>query len=676
MIAEFICPKCKDFLNDSSEGLVCSSCNFVAVEKNKIIDFRVNRQGYFFNPISIKKMDSLIKSMDVDNWTEIIKAFIKYVGAKRPDSWIDNLVVDGRYAWKYFLNLDKNKSLLDIGCGLGNLVSNLAPLVGKTYAMDLTYKRLEFTEKRITLFNPDDNVKFLAAGDQPYLPFPDNSIDCVTLSGVLEWVGEGDSTPYSEGPKFKRLWKMIFNFFGDKNPRKIQLAFLKEIKRILKQDGQLFIGIENRLNFEYFTGRPDHHSNLLYASLLPRFIANLYSIVVSKKPYRTYTYSIPGYKKLLSDAGFNNIEFLGLTEGYSFLNEIYPAENNDPHWQIEKRSGIKQKIKYSKFFFPAYGIIASEKHKSSYKLLDSIISEISKKITNSPSEKITTRCFIVTNKEKLIIKASINSNNIIIKLPFNNAAVNSEENNKFLLENTNNLGISPRFIMKISTNQLTGYVEEMLEGKALSNKFSDFSESQIYSIICRIIQQKNPRDQISTAELIDSLYQEIVEKPLKTLSSELKDRELEGQLSLFFHQHLYGKTVSVGLTHGDMSVSNILVDQNSACRLIDWEAGNKQGLPILDVINYIGSEYRFKNADARMIETIQMLTAKDFMNSINGKFIEQQYEYFGMSTELHKALVYLNWLHNIAALLPFTLKYNHMDIERFIYDVAKNIKTG
>lgn len=674
--SEFSCPNCQELLVLSNLDFICNACNNKYPIKDNIIDFRLNRLDYFFNPVSSENMDELISNINKNTWVESIKSFIKLVGAKQPDSWIDNLVVDSRYAWKILLDLNKEKTLLDIGCGLGNLVSNLAPHVGKTYAVDLTYMRLKFAKKRISVFNVADDVEFIAGGDGKFLPFPDNSIDCVTLSGVLEWVGEGDSTPYVEGAKTKRLWNMVFGFFGKRNSRKIQIAFLKEIKRVLKSDGQLFIGIENRLNYEYFTGRPDHHSNLKYASLFPRFIANLYSIIKSKKPYRTYTYCIPGYKKLLSKAGFNNVEFLGLTDGYSFLNGIYPAENNEPNWLMRKRNNLKDIIKYNKYFFPAYGLIASENKKPKNRLQDTLFSEIAKQVSHDLAKNITIHQYVVTQKEKLVIKASVDNKNIIVKIAVNEAAIKSEENNKNLLESISQFKVSPNFIEKVSVDSLTGYVEEMLEGEALGDVYADFSEQEIYGIIAKVIEQKNPSDQFNIVNLTDSFYGKIVETPLNILFEELKDQELDSQLRQYFSEHLYGKLVVMGVTHGDMSVSNILIDKNKFAKLIDWEAGNSQGLPILDVINFLGSEYRLKNASARMLLTIETLTSKDFMNTVSGQFLKEQYNYFNIFIGLHEALVYLNWLHNIISLLPFTLKYNQMDIERFVYDVAKKIKTG
>lgn len=672
---EFICSNCKGKLFELESEFQCTNCGNIYSVNNKIIDFRCKRQDYYFNPVSSTQMDVLTEKIRPDTWPDVIQEFIKLVGPKLPDSWIDNLVVDGRYAWKFFLDLDKEKKLLDIGCGLGNLVSNLAPYVGITYAMDLTYKRLAFTKKRMSVFNASDDIVFIAGGDHQYLPFPDHSIDCVTLSGVLEWIGEGDLSLYTEGSKPKRLWNMLTSLFGKKNPRNIQLAFLKEIKRILKTDGQLFVGIENRLSHEYFTGRPDHHSNLKYGSLMPRFLANLYSIIINKKPYRTYTYSIPGYKKLFKDAGFESTEFIGFIDGYSFLKEMLPAEVNIQNWQQDKKKNIKHKIYSHKYFVPAYGIIASSNNIRK-RLQDKLFDVIRVKIGgNSNNASLIIRSYTITGKEKLIIRARFNSNKIVIKLPLNQASLESQEKNKILLEKMEGSPLCPKFLCQVNIDELKGFVEEEIEGEYITSLIQTKTPSEsLYKNVAELFAKINPKNNLSPKiEFSGLFYERIVERPLNLLFSVLKDKELNKQLHAFFKKQFKNQFLMPGIYHGDVSVSNILVDSNNVYRLIDWEAGMIDGLPILDSINFVCSFYRYNNQKECMSDTIDKLTSEYFRKSEDWHFLEKQYDYFEIDPNLHESLVYLNWLQNITHLLPFTLKYNRKNIEKFIYDVAKKI---
>ena len=88
-------------------------------------------------------------------------------------------------------------------------------------------------------------------------------------------------------------------------PREAQLIFLREVKRVLANNGCLYVGIENRFGLPFFLGEKDH-SGLPYTSILPRKLANFVvkkfghaggvygdksERIKEQKGYYTYTYS-------------------------------------------------------------------------------------------------------------------------------------------------------------------------------------------------------------------------------------------------------------------------------------------------------------------------------------------------------------------------------------------------
>ena len=159
----FTCPKCKNTLEKAKNIIQCPLCDFRGQKIDDIVDLRCRRLDYYFNPIPRPLMKDLVQPISRDAWPQVIRRFMAAV-KDNPD-WIDNLVVDGRYAWKLFLDLPEEAVLLDLGCGLGNLVHNLAPHVAKIYAMDLTWERLEFAQLRFSLFNQEDEISLIAGGD-------------------------------------------------------------------------------------------------------------------------------------------------------------------------------------------------------------------------------------------------------------------------------------------------------------------------------------------------------------------------------------------------------------------------------------------------------------------------------------------------------------------------------
>jgi SAM-dependent methyltransferase/aminoglycoside phosphotransferase (APT) family kinase protein len=663
----------------SGSGFKCEGCDNEFPVNDGIIDLRTSRFDYSFNPVSHDKMANLIADMDKGPFHETIHKFLDGLKFNNFDSWIDNLVTDGRYAWKLFLDLNPDAQILDLGCGLGNLTHNLAPHVGKAYAMDLTVDRLQFASKRFELFNANDDVTVIAGGDSSFLPFPDDSLDLVVLSGVLEWVGEGDMTPYSEGSKGSRLLRMLTSPFGDNSPRNIQLKFLSEIRRILKKDGRLFVGIENRLNYEYLFDRADHHSGLRFGSLLPRFLANLYSIVKSHNAYRTYTYSIPGYKKLFAEAGFPSSEFLGLFKGYSELEEIVPVEIQCSHWKGTEPETLKEKIKRYKLFVPAYGIITGASPSQGSSLQDRILQGVNSTLSNTLGEgALSVDRYRISAKEKLLISGSFAAQDVMVRLPVNEAAQKSEEQNcrtlQFLNANDSVRGFVPRQLGTGEHNKLPYFIETYRPGVPLFDILKRNGRTSLLDKISGVLESLNTSDKASAPiPLENASYEALVQGPLDLLCQFIEDEDCQRAVGDYFQGKFHGLPVSLGLLHGDFGMRNILSDGGNITGLIDWENSTTEGLPVLDSINYlVSAQLAFGGIDSAQ-QIVQLLASGSWPEEAETKFLTDACQRWGFSPDMHKPLVFLNWLRNTAHQLRFSLAYNPYRIEAEIKPVLKSI---
>jgi len=128
------------------------------------------------------------------------------------------------------------------------------------------------------------------------------------MMGVLEWVPVSDL---------------------NKDPRKLQVEALSECRRVMKDGGQICIGIENSHGLKYMLGEPDDHTGVEGITYLSRDDANAKLQSVRGENYRTYTYDMNGYIDLFKDAGFDpaKIKFYYPIPNYKIYSCIVPVDD-------------------------------------------------------------------------------------------------------------------------------------------------------------------------------------------------------------------------------------------------------------------------------------------------------------------------------------------------------------
>jgi len=247
----------------------------------------------YWGEVAIEEMEQAIDVAKRSGFRESLL----HVVSKHPDLG-HYLLSPARIDWLFHcLSSGSTGTCLDIGSSWGNLSFSLAEYFDEVWSLEAVWPKIEF-QKIVKAQENRDNVHVVRGGSLN-LPFPSAYFDLVTANGVLEWAGTEDPS---------------------RHPRQVQLAFLREIKRVLKPTGCLYIGIENRLGVQFLLGARDH-SGLPYTSVVPRRIADLAVKVLGKtggahqanrwsreeqNSYRTYTYTGPGYEKLLREAGYQH----------------------------------------------------------------------------------------------------------------------------------------------------------------------------------------------------------------------------------------------------------------------------------------------------------------------------------------------------------------------------------
>ena len=672
---ELCCPRCKGALAANAGGLRCAGCASEYRVEDGIADLRCGRMDYYFNPVPREEMNKLIEDAEHEPWPKIVRRFMVHVN-DNPD-WLDDLIIDARYAWKLGLELPPDARFLDLGCGLGNLTKNIAPHVGQVVALDLTWERLRFAKRRFARFNANDQIQLVAGGDGKYLPFPDSYFDCVALSGVLEWVADVEEWD-GPGSKLSKAARMFMSMFGESNPRAMQLKFLREIRRITKPAGQLFVAIENRLNYEYFGKRPDHHTRLWYGSLLPRPVANLYSIAVNRRPYRTYTYSLGGARSLFREAGFSSQEFLGFLEGYTNLTEIIPLRTgNGDFWRRPQMESLQDKIKRSDHFVPAHGIIASIEVRQPNALLRRIVSAINGALSPDATPLMLHSCRI-TAKEKAVFTAMAGSNPAIVSIACNAAAAAAQARHYGFLERATRFdglaAMVPAPLTRGRVQNIPFTVERQMPGRPLVEELKVRGRVALLPDVATLLHALNPAPKAQAIVALEGAdFERLVARPLQKVLESLDDTALANEASAAMLRRLSGIPVRLGLMHGDFSVQNIFADKGKVSGLIDWEDVDPDGLPILDALNYLESAQRAFQPGSTLLATVPLLASGDWPVVEERNFLAQYYEHLGLDAAYHREFAVLYWLYHIRPQLEFSLAYDRREIRQRIELVVREI---
>ncbi|MDE6208120.1 MAG: class I SAM-dependent methyltransferase [Lachnospiraceae bacterium] len=173
---------------------------------------------------------------------------------------------------------EKNKDVLEIGCGFGAITNMLCDKCNTVTSVELTKRRATGTLIRC---RHRDNLEIIV-GNLNDIEF-ERSFDYITLIGVLEYQGT-----YTESD----------------NP---YVDFLNKIRKLLKPGGKLLIAIENKYGLKYWCGAREDHTGIPFDSINQYKLGNRTAVTFSKKEldniietagfeWRHFYYPYPDYK--------------------------------------------------------------------------------------------------------------------------------------------------------------------------------------------------------------------------------------------------------------------------------------------------------------------------------------------------------------------------------------------
>jgi len=248
-----------------------------------------------------------------------------------------------------FLELNKIENMLELGCGCGANTRFLGESGIKVDAVEGSYRRAEISRIRCEGL---ENVNVINANFN-HLQYPEKSYDSVSLMGVLEYA---------------------LKYKNDSNGSKDAVVdILLKTKTTLRENGLLFISIENRMGLKYWLGASEDHLGKPYSGIydypgnsgIRTYTRNEWMEILAAAGFNFYRfcYPFPDYKSpriILSDMFFENDPY-----AYSLLYRIvsrdygkvwHPESNEFLIWRALCRTGDIE------YFSNSFFIIASASH--------------------------------------------------------------------------------------------------------------------------------------------------------------------------------------------------------------------------------------------------------------------------------------------------------------------------
>lgn len=636
------CVACHESLSRAESVYNCPACGQTYPVRDGVVS--VTAADYYYNTVPREQTRQFLSAAQAVGWD---KAFYQ-LQSDRPreaESLFQGVLGFERAGWKYLLPLGPTRRALDIGCGWGAISLALARSCGEVASMDMTRERL-LSLKSLADLEGMHNITFVHGGDAA-LPFPDGHFDAIVLNGVLEWVPE--------------------NRAG--RPREVQVQFLREAARLLTLDGIIYVAIENRLAARYLRKREDHTS-LYWSSFMPRPMSDAYSRAVRKQPYRTYTYSSRGYRRLFREAGLPFTQLVCPLPNYRFPTRLANLES-DRDWPAD--GGLTTA---SQHFAHSFSILGSRAPKPNG--LHAVLAVLKERLGET-----SLRCeqYAIGRSAAFLTLAGANGRRYACRLPYGKAESTRAQGNVSALgalrDSQWNLGVEVPQALADGAIGLDYYsVESFVEGAA-QRPVVDTAFLPTLSGVAEFCSALGlaSRGTASSAEVAETTRQRAAAVAGRLLDLDLR-RDFE-RVSAQVVNRVAGEAWATVWTHGSLGLDSGRWGGagRSLTGVVGWELLDTRGLPGWDLLSFF-SDLRVRTRGQRYRSAISDMLGAGLSVAESALWNAYARE-LGLPTQPTPALMGTFWLKGLDDHLSAGLQ--HLDrawIERNVRPVVAATETA
>jgi SAM-dependent methyltransferase len=298
--------KCEGPLRYAAQRTECSACGAHWPLDHGIPSYD---SANYYGDVTPEALQKLIALAEQGYWMTAARTLFR-----DSDPELYDYVADlNRASWIPILPIGPNSTVLDVNSGLSALTHALALNYQRVVSVEPVAEMVRFGKIRLDQegLKNVDLIQTTIAG----LPFSSDTFDLIVLNGVLEWVHEWRSSGTS--------WDA-------------QVAVLTDLRRLLKPQGVLLIGSENRFGYTSFLRRRGH-PRVRSIRRMPSRLDALCRRLAQPGFYRSladsptidgpYTHTQKGYVDLLREAGFPVLDLWWPPNGYNSPHTLLRASN-------------------------------------------------------------------------------------------------------------------------------------------------------------------------------------------------------------------------------------------------------------------------------------------------------------------------------------------------------------
>ena len=545
--------------------------------------------------------------------------------------------------WKLWLDLKPGTRVLDLGCGYGARSVSLAHHEVRIVAIDTDPAKTVVAQYRLSTLDLPGAQKHIAlrVSHLDQLPLVDGCADIVLLP----------ANPADE--------RYFSGFAG--------WDLYSEVKRVLAPNGQVLLAGTNRWAFDHLA------EQARYLLVRPSSTHGEPTPVGTDNVSFWNRRSLFGYRRLIRRCGAEPTKSLVLRrDRFDNLDSIQVFGTPAP---MTKTKGLGRRLRALGFLAPEFALIGQCRGQPQLPVIDRILAEVAVKLSphGDANSTPTIEQFHLSRKDKLVLQTMINRIPVIVRLSLAPGGQSAEQRGSALLEYLGRTRTGerwfPQVLAKGEINGVYFVAEERVSGSALKDTEA-VRDERCMKIASRMLDQLNPG--LSTrppVPLLGKLYERLVTAPLERVSSIIKDPKAHAQLQAFFHDQIHGRSVGIGLVHGDFSVSNLLIRRDENIALIDWEDGCRESLPIFDVFTFLNSRHRTLSRSSKAARGLDVLSlAAGPRDAVEAQHLDEQYARCATNPEAHLSLSCLRWLTMASGLLAFSFMLKPESLRFYVHD--------